>query len=213
MNKVRQLTYTQNIEEILPAKIAVLGTLAEFHQEPIPYDMAALVRLVTQINPDMLCLDISPQVWQQKNFKNLPPEYHEGLLPLAYQTDMVVVPIGAEGSLEPAHAYGWRGKLIDWLRGWLAGIQRGAPGPDAVNHGLRHEAANLLYHLILWLSSPGAFDQRQNHTEKLIQRTLEVAHNNPGARILVVVNVQYCHVIRPRLKEHSGVNVISYTDL
>lgn len=196
-----------------PAQVAVLGTLAEFHKEPIPYDLSALVRLVTTINPDLLCLDIDPRVWQERDFDRLPPEYREALLPLAYQTDMVVVPIGGNDGRIPLSMSGWRGGLIAWLRTWLAAIQRQSPGPEAVNHGLRHEVANLLYHTVLLLSGSGAFDQRQHHTERLIQRTLEVARSNPAARILVVVNVQYCHIIRPRLRPYSEVGLVRYTAL
>ena len=31
------------------SRVAVLGTLAEFHREPIPFDLAALVRLVDEL--------------------------------------------------------------------------------------------------------------------------------------------------------------------
>lgn len=44
-----------------PTPVAVLGTLAEFHREPIPYNLAALVRLVTELRPDLLCLDLTVQ--------------------------------------------------------------------------------------------------------------------------------------------------------
>ena len=56
-----------NTEAQNPTQIAVLGTLAEFHQDPLPYDLEALVDLVAEINPDLLCLDISLAQWQQQN--------------------------------------------------------------------------------------------------------------------------------------------------
>lgn len=195
------------------ARISVLGTLAEFHQEPIPFDMTALVELVAAINPELLCLDVAPDVWHQGKFDTLPPEYREALLPLAYQTDIVIVPIGDVKSPDPPQSQGWRGKIVNWLRNRLSAIQRRAPGPDAVNQGLRHELANLLYHFILLLSESGSFEQQRRHTDHLAKQTLEVALNNPGARILVVVNVQYCHVVRPRLKEQPEIDVVSYMQL
>ena len=76
-----------------PTTIAVLGTLAEFHREPIPYNLTALVHLVADIHPDLLCLDMTTEQWQQQDFATLPPEYQEALLPLAEQTDIVVVPL------------------------------------------------------------------------------------------------------------------------
>lgn len=57
-----------------PTQIAVLGALAEFHRDPLPYDLAALVALVAEINPDLLCLDISPEQWQRQDFSSLPAD-------------------------------------------------------------------------------------------------------------------------------------------
>jgi len=63
-----------------PTKVAVLGTLAEFHREPIPYDLRELIRLVMDLRPDLLCLDITPDQWQRRDFGDLPPEYRDALL-------------------------------------------------------------------------------------------------------------------------------------
>ena len=57
--------------------VAVLGTLAEFHSEPIPYDLAALVKLVSDIQPDLLCLDMTEEQWRTQDFGGLPPEYRK----------------------------------------------------------------------------------------------------------------------------------------
>ena len=48
--------------------VAVLGTLAEFHEEPIPFDLNAFVRLVARLRPDLLCLDMTPDDWRQRDF-------------------------------------------------------------------------------------------------------------------------------------------------
>ena len=57
--------------------MAVLGTLAVFHCEPIPCDLAVLVRLVADLRPSQLCLDITREQWEQRKFDELPPEYRE----------------------------------------------------------------------------------------------------------------------------------------
>ncbi len=204
-----------NVEDASPrdsspkTPIAVLGTLAEFHQEAIPYDMQALVKLVQDIRPDLLCLDIAPEQWQQQDFDHLPPEYRVGLLPLAQQSDIVVVPVGDKVTLNAAPSGGIKG-MIRLLRGALASIQRSAPGPDAVNQGWRHELSNWLYHLIEWLSGRSGEQRRREHTARLVQRVLETASRDPGSRILVVVNVQYCHRIRPLLRKQMNVQVVGY---
>jgi hypothetical protein len=45
--------------------VAILGTLAEFHREPIPYDLQALIRLVAALHPDLLCLELTINQWQR----------------------------------------------------------------------------------------------------------------------------------------------------
>jgi hypothetical protein len=193
--------------------VAVLGTLAEFHREPIPYNLSALVKLVTELRPDLLCLDITRDQWQRRDFADLPPEYREALLPLAHQTDIVVVPIAGDRPLEEPAAIGWRAKVIAVLRRWLADLQRTAPGPAAINEGWRHHLADTLYSVIAWLA--GNEDQRawQAHTAYLTQQVLEVVRRDPGCRILVVVNVRHCHHIRPALSKHSEIEVVPYSQL
>jgi hypothetical protein len=193
--------------------IAVLGTLAEFHHEPIPYDMMALLVLVESINPDLLCLDMTQDQWQTQAFEDLPPEYKEALLPLAHQTDIVVAPIAGGQPPPIPEATGWRGTGIRWLRSWIATIQRTAPGPDAINQGWRHHLANYLYDAMRWLSANDGESAAHKHADHLTQAVLQVARRDPGARILVVVNVQYCHIIRERLRHHEDIEVTTYAKL
>lgn len=196
-----------------PTRIAVLGTLAEFHREPIPYDMAALLDLVAKIDPDLLCLDMTRDQWQTQAFEDLPPEYKEALLPLAHQTDIVVAPIAGGQPPPKPEASGWRGTGIRWLRGWIATIQRTAAGPDAVNQGWRHHLANYLYDATRWLSAGDVERAAHEHADHLTQAVLDVARRDPGARVLVVVNVQYCHIIRERLRHHQDIEVTTYAAL
>jgi hypothetical protein len=195
-----------------PTRIAVLGTLAEFHRDPLPYDLTALVDLVAEIHPDLLCLDISLEQWQQQDFSSLPAEYSEALLPLANQTDIVVVPIGGSQAMPQATAVGWRGVLIGWARKLLAWIQASAPGPDAINQGWRHELGNVLYGLARKLAGSTVNHAYHAHIEQLSQAAQRVAENNPGSRILVVTNIQYCHHIRPQLQQ-AGLIETTYKDL
>jgi hypothetical protein len=194
-------------------RVAVLGTLAEFHRESIPYDLGALVQMVADLGPDLLCLDITRDQWQRRDFSDLPPEYRDALLPLASQTDIVVVPIAGDHPPQEPTAIGWRGMMIGLFRGWLAAIQRTMSSPAAANQGWRHEIANLLYHLIALLAGGKALKEWQTHREQLIQQVLEVVKRDPGRRVLVVVNLRHCHHIRPELRKHPEVEVVPYSRL
>ncbi len=193
-------------------RVAVIGTLAEFHCEPIPYDLGALVRLVTDMRPDLLCLDMTPEQWRRRDFGGLPPEYREALLPLAYQTDIVVVPIAGEHPPEEPSATGWRGRAIAIVRRWLASMQRTAP-PVVVIEGFRHHVADLLYEVIGWLAGPGTSRTWKAHAHYLSKKVLEVARRDPGRRVLVAVNLRHCHRIRPALRKHPEILVVSYSQL
>lgn len=191
--------------------VAVLGTLADFHREPIPYNLAALIRLVRDLHPDLLCLDITPDQWRRRDFDELPPEYREALLPLAHQTDIVVAPIAGDCPPDVPSAPGWRGQLIGLLRRGLAALQRQAPGPEAINSGWRHVLADGLYSALGRLAN--LHRDWKAHTDYLTRQVLEVAQRDPGCRVLVVVNVRYCHHIRHALKRSAEIQVVTYTEL
>jgi hypothetical protein len=190
--------------------VAVLGALTEFHPEPLPYNLKALVELVTRLQPDLLCLDITPDQWARRDLTDLPPEYREGLLPLAHQTDIVVVPIGEAQPLEEPTASGWRGRIIALLRRGLVWLQRTSSDPAAINQGWRHHIANELYDTSAWLGGQDARHLWHAHTAYLTQCILETAQRDPGCRILVVVNVRYCHHIRAALRQYPEIEVVPH---
>jgi hypothetical protein len=207
------MTGQAGISSTPKSRVAVLGTLAEFHYEPIPFDLAALVRLVDDLDPDFLCLEISPRRWQQQAFSDLPPEFGRALLPLAYQTDMVVVPIAeTDPPAEPA-APGWRGRLIQRLRRGLALIVRNAPDAAAMNRGWRHDLANLLYHLIALLAGRQLEQAWDIHRQHMTEQVANLARRDPGRRILVVVNVRHCHHLRPALHRYPDIQVVPFSEL
>jgi hypothetical protein len=194
-------------------RVAVLGTLAEFHREPIAYDMAALLELVAEVNPDLLCLDMTPEQWQEQEFDDLPPEYQETLLPLAHQTDIVVAPIGGGQPPSKPEAGRRRARTNALLRRLTATIQRTAPGPDAINQGWRHHLVNLLYDARRQLAGSNVKREANEHAHYLIREVTRVTHRDPSARILVVVNVQYCHILRERLREDEDLEIVNYSEL
>lgn len=202
--------------------VAVVGTLAEFGRDPVSYDLAGLVRFVRAIAPDLLCLDMTLDQWLRRDFGNLPAEYRDALLPLADQTDIVVVPIGEPGgALErtgihgdtAGHASGVRGLALRRLRSAVASLERGAGRPVAVNEGVRHWAAEILYHFIDRIQDPRARETGIRHREALAARIVEVARRDSGRRILVVVNARHCHHLRRALGRHGEVTLVPYSEL
>ena len=73
--------------------------------------------------------------------------------------------------------------------------------------------ANYLYRAIRQLAGQDIEKATRDHTDHLTQAVLEMARHDPGARLLVVVNVQHCHIIREQLRGYADVEVADYTDL
>lgn len=194
-------------------RVGVLGTIAEFHVGAVAFDLEALFDLVVKIHPDLLCLDIPPETWEQKSFADLPPEYREALLPLAERSDIVIVPIGDRQIQTQPETTGWRGAATGWLQALLSALQRNAPSPLAVNYGWRHDLANGLYYLIDRLDQMFIRESHKAHTQHLIDRIRQAVRRDPEAKILAVVNVRYCHHIRPALREDEQIEVVPFTEL
>ena len=199
--------------------VAVVGTLAEFRRDPVPYDLSALVRFVRGISPDLLCLDMTLEQWQRRDFGGLPVEYRDALLPLADQTDIVVVPIGDPAGAravpldEPVAFQGIRGWWLGRLYSACDRLQRGAHSPVAVGEGPRHATAELLLHLVDYLRTPKARKAAKAHRAVLAERTVEMARRDPCRRILVVVNARYCHQLRRALRKRPGVALVRHSSL
>lgn len=211
--QIIEMTTTGTAPPATTTPVAVLGTLAEFHRHAIPYDLAALVHLVRELRPDLLCLDMTPDQWRRREFGDLPPEYREALLPLARQTDIVAVPIAGDRPPSEPSASGWRGALIALLRRLLAFVQRTAPGPAALNEGSLHHVADGLYNLIARLGGPQSVRAWRAHTDHLVAQVLSVARRDPGRRVLVVVNLRHCHHIRPALARYPEIRVVPHSSL
>lgn len=203
----------------LPTRVAVVGTLAEFGPEPVPHDLAELVRFVAAINPDLLCLDMGLEQWRRRDFGGLPPEYRDALLPLAAQTDIVVIPIGdepettarADSDASTSRLKGW---LRRQLRGAIARLARGARTPVSVGEGLRHHFVEHLLHL-LDLVEGGRHVRRhaRAHRDALTGRILELAQRDPARRVLVVINARHCHQLRRAIRRRRHVALVHCSKL
>ncbi len=200
------------------SRVAVMGTLAELHNEPIAYDLCTLTRLVKELQPDLLCAEIHPDVWWTGDLNCLPPVYREALLPLARRSDIIIVPVSStrEADLLRPHDgpfLGLRRAIVAVLNGQLRLMQRLASGPRAINSG----PFALLCAGMCRLTALVCGEQTQRLWEEsnlaLLKNVAEALHRDPGRRVLITVDCRRSRRLQQALRRLPEVDLVDFTRL
>ena len=200
------------------SRVAVLGTLAELHHEPIRYDLKALVRLVKDLQPDLLCAEIHRDHWRNGNLAQLPPEYSETLLPLARRTDIVVVPVASDQGCELITPHsgpvrGGRSALVWWMNWLLRSLQRDAGTPEAINTGFFGYLCDVMCTVTAWLCGEATRRAWQRANQQLYDNVLQAVRRDPGRRVLVTVDCRRRHQLETRLKAVTEIELVHFHNL
>lgn len=198
--------------------MAVLGTLAEMHQEPIKYDLNTLRRLVKDLQPDLLCAEIHPNDWQAGDLSRMPPEYRETLVPLSRRTDIIIVPVSSSNERELIAPRGkqWLGLrtfIIRVLNGQLRLLQRLANGPRAINSGAFGVLCDGMCSLTAWVCGPEARHAWDETNKAMLNNILTAARRDPGRRVLVTVDCRRRHRLEHNLRCVPEVELVDYRHL
>src|SRR5512133_1630169 len=116
-------------------RLAILGTISELHRQLLPYDLACLRKIVAEQAPDLLCAEITLEVWEQGNLAAAELEVREALAPVVASTDIVLVPVAPSEKQYAAFAskMGWRQQVAQSGIRALRWGQRRAATAEAVN--------------------------------------------------------------------------------
>ena len=198
--------------------IAVLGTLADLHREPIRYNLACLTQLVEHVNPDLLCAEVGQQAWEGGVWDTLPIEYREALIPLATRTNIVIVPIQgpAECSLcapQVGPLLGLRRSVARHLDDLLRWLQRRANGPEAVNSGVFGHLCHTICLLEAWNGGAAVRQAWQAANRALLENILLAIRRDPGVRVLVTVDCRRRHQLVAWLRHVDEVALVDVRNL
>ena len=199
-------------------RIAVLGTLAELHREPIRYNLACLTDLVEQLNPDLLFAELQREAWEAGEMSTAPIEYREALIPLAARTNIVIVPIQAAAGCEPgmaqaAHMGRLRRAILRWLDGLLHWFQLRADGPRAIHSGSFGHVCHTICLVEAWVGGPAARHAWDAANRALLENVLAAVRRDPGVRVLVTVDCRRWHLLAERLRHVDEVELVAYWQL
>ena len=199
-------------------RVAVLGTLADLHREPIRYNLACLTDLVAQLNPDLLFAELQREAWEAGDLSAAPIEYREALIPLAARTNIVIVPIQGAAGRQPSmaqatHMAGPRRAILRWLDGLLRWFQLRANGPRAIHAGWFGHLCHTICLLEAWVGGPAARQTWDAANRALLENVLAAIGRDPGVRVLVTVDCRRSHQLVERLRHVEGIEVVAYWEL
>ena len=200
------------------SRVAILGTLAELHREPIRYNLNALRRLVKELQPDLLCAEIHPNDWQTGDLSQLPPEYREALVPLSRRTDIIIVPVSNSRERELVAPWGqrWlrlRAWMVRLLNGQLRLMQRLANGPRAINSGFFGLICDGTCSLTAWVCGPEARHAWDESNQAILDNIIAAIRRDPGRRVLVTVDCRRRHRLEHSLRHAPEVELVDYRQL
>ena len=197
-------------------RLAVLGTLADMHCQPLAYDLTCLRRLVSDCSPDLLCAEVAQETWEHGDLSTAELEVREALAPVEASTDIVLVPVAPSEKKydEFSPRTGWRQNTVRFLRRLLRWGQRKAGSPEAINGFWFGAFCHTICALseISWSPQDRAFWDQQNRA--MVENILQVVRRDPGRRVLVVVQCQRLHRLVPLLRTYpEDIQIVPYQNL
>ena len=199
-------------------RVAVLGTLADLHREPIRYDLACLMELVEELDPDLLFAELQREAWEAGNLSTVPIEYREALIPLAARTNIVIVPIqGAAGCeatiLQDEQVARPRRAILRWLERLLRWFQRRADGPRAIHSGSFGHVCHTICVLEAWVGGPATRRAWDAANRALLENVLAAVRRDPGVRVLITVDCRRWHRLSEQLRHVEEIELVAYWEL
>lgn len=205
-----------------PADVYILATLYRRHQTTPAYDHQTLRRLITQIAPEVVVLDVSPRELREQKVHPSKAEYPEVIFPLVREggykayagepdepvfTEVVQNLSASLKAFQTDHADLARADKAYEEAAWAA-LGQLWKTPADVNSGAtdRVLAARRAYQD--HLAGPavaGAWRRWNEHAASMVQ---QAQRENPGKRILVLIGVDNTAALRSTLAGSPALRVV-----
>jgi len=199
-------------------RVAVLGTLADLHKEPIRYDLKCLERLVEELEPDLLCADIRRDHWELGDLSAASVEYREALVPLAERTNIVVVPVSGPTPFDlivprEGRLSGLRSLAVLAMNAGLQTMQRIAGAPEAINSGFFGAVCDMTCAVTAWVCGKTTERIWDEANQQLFDTILAAVRRDPGTRILVTVDCRRRHRLQRQLRQVADIELVDFRKL
>ncbi len=197
-------------------RLALLSTLSDLHCEPVSYDLASLAALVAELAPDLLCAEITREVWEGGGLSPAAVEVREALAPVVAATDVVLVPVAPDSDrfADFAPEAGWRQGMSHTFERMLRWGQRKADRPKAINEPLFEMFCHSLCVMTEWSWTAEMRAAWHEQNKLIADNIIEAVRRDNGRRVLVAVQCQRTHKLEPLLKAYAGeLEIVDYWNL
>ena len=197
-------------------RLAILGTMSDLHRQPISYDLNCLKQIVTDLSPDLLCAEITREVWENNDLAQTSLEVREALAPVIASTDIVLIPVAPNPKqyVDFTPDSGWRHRIVrnfDRLLRWGQIQANDIKSVNGVGFGAFCHTVCMLTEMF-WTKNDRVAWEKQNH--ELAENIVRAVQRDSGRRVLVAVQCQRLHRLIPLLQAHNNLfQIVNYQDL
>ena len=201
---------------LVRTRLAVLGTMADMHLQPVVYDLNRLRKIVAELAPDLLCAEITRDAWEKGGLSNVALEISAALAPLVAASDIVLIPVipSLEQFTDFTPSAGWRRSLARGFDRILRWGQRTANRPEAINGVMFGAFCHTLCWLTekMWTENDRMTWEAQN--KAMAKNIMQAVRRDPGRRALVTLRCQRLHVLLALLRTYSDeLEIVDYREL
>ena len=190
------------MNEKTTTRLSLLGTMSELHRTPVAYDLARLSAIVAAVAPDLLCAEITRDMWEGGDLTDAALEVREALLPVVATTDVVLVPVAPspERFEDFAPASGWRAEMVRTFDRLLRWGQRRANTPEAINGPFFGAFCHTVCYLTEWSWTAEERGTWNEQNKAIAANIIQAVRRDPGRRVLAAVQCQRIHKLLPFLR-------------
>lgn len=194
----------------------MLGTISDLHRLPVSYDLKSLRKIVADLAPDLLCVEITKATWEAGDLARATLEVREALAPVVSVTDTVLVPVAPAAELfaDFAPAAGWQRAAVEAIGHVLRWGQLKADKAESINGPLFGAFCHTVCTLteLFWSSDARLTWQSQNM--HMADAIIQAVSQNKGSRVLVAVQCQRLHGLVPLLRARGDLfSFVAYQNL
>jgi hypothetical protein len=203
-------------------EVFVIATLYRRHATTPVYDLAALKKIITAVNPEVLVLDVNPKELKEEKVYPGKIEYTEVIFPFlkahprkAYAgepaepmfSEIVEATIRVHKDFETQKPEAFQ-TFEKFEAASFEALKVSWAAPADVNSRVTDQVLAGKVTLQDRLLGPVSTEGWERWNKHIADMVLKAAKENPGKRILVLVGIDNCYTVRERLRHSADITLI-----